>query len=286
MMKTDTCQMRLVTRRFNLDLAQRPHLMGILNITPDSFSDGGHYLDPERALERAWEMVEEGADLIDIGGESSRPGAQSISVEEELQRIIPIIQVLAKKIPVPLSVDTVKAKVAEAALDMGASIINDISALNFDSQMAEVIARYQAPVILMHMLGNPQTMQQNPIYSDLIGQIKQYLNDNLRKAEDQGVEQIILDPGIGFGKTVAHNLRILQELDKLLDLKRPLLIGASRKSFIGNVLDLPVDDRLEGSLAVACWAAIKGVHIIRIHDVKQTRRVLGMIEAIQKPIRA
>jgi len=260
--------------------------MGILNITPDSFSDGGHYLDPERALERAWEMVEEGADLIDIGGESSRPGAQSISVEEELQRIIPIIQVLAKKIPVPLSVDTVKAKVAEAALDMGASIINDISALNFDSQMAEVIARYQAPVILMHMLGNPQTMQQNPIYSDLIGQIKQYLNDNLRKAEDQGVEQIILDPGIGFGKTVAHNLRILQELDKLLDLKRPLLIGASRKSFIGNVLDLPVDDRLEGSLAVACWAAIKGVHIIRIHDVKQTRRVLGMIEAIQKPIRA
>jgi dihydropteroate synthase len=286
MMKTDTCRMRLITKRFNLDLSQRPHLMGILNITPDSFSDGGHYLDPDRALERAWEMVEEGADLIDIGGESSRPGAQSISVEEELQRIIPIIQVLAKKVPVPLSVDTVKAKVAEAALDKGASIINDISALSFDSQMAEVIARYRAPVILMHMLGNPRTMQQNPIYSDLIGQIKQYLNDNLRKAEDQGVEQIILDPGIGFGKTVEHNLRILQELDKLLDLKRPLLIGASRKSFIGNVLDLPVDDRLEGSLAVACWAAIKGVHIIRIHDVKQTRRVLGMIEAIQKPIRA
>jgi dihydropteroate synthase len=285
MMKTDTCRMRLITKRFNFDLSQRPHLMGILNITPDSFSDGGHYLDPERALERAWEMVEEGADLIDIGGESSRPGAQSISVEEELQRTIPIIQVLAKKIPVPLSVDTVKAKVAEAALDKGASIINDISALNFDSQMAAVIARYRAPVILMHMLGNPRTMQQDPIYSDLIGQIKQYLNDNLRKAEDQGVEQIILDPGIGFGKTVEHNLRILQELDKLLDLKRPLLIGASRKSFIGNVLDLPVDDRLEGSLAVACWAAIKGVHIIRIHDVKQTRRVLGMIEAIQKPIR-
>jgi dihydropteroate synthase len=231
-------------------------------------------------------MVEEGADLIDIGGESSRPGAQSISVEEELHRVIPIIKILAKKIPVPLSVDTVKAKVAEASLGAGASIINDISALNFDPHMAEVSARYQAPVILMHMLGNPRTMQQNPIYSDLIGQIRQYLSDNLRKAEDQGVEQIILDPGIGFGKTVAHNLQILQELDKFFDLKRPLLIGASRKSFIGNVLDLPVDDRMEGSLAVACWAAIKGAHIIRVHDVKQTRRALGMIEAIQKPIRA
>ena len=279
-MKTN--RLRLVTERFDLDLSQRTHLMGILNITPDSFSDGGNYQEPERALDRAWEMAEDGADIIDIGGESSRPGAQPVSTDDELDRVIPVIRTIAKKITVPISVDTVKAEVAEAALDAGAEIINDISALNFDSKMVEVAGRYRAPVVIMHMPGNPRTMQNNPDYSDLIGQIRQYLSESMVVAEDHGVEQIIIDPGIGFGKTTEHNLQILRELDKFLDLGRPLLVGASRKSFIGNVLDLPVDDRMEGSLAVAIWAAIKGAHILRVHEVKETRRSLGMIEAIAK----
>jgi dihydropteroate synthase len=282
MKKMNTNRLHLVTERSDLDLSQRTHLMGILNITPDSFSDGGNYLEPERALDRAWEMAEDGADIIDVGGESSRPGAQLVSTENELRRVIPVIRTLAKKITVPLSVDTVKAEVAKAALDAGAEIINDISALNFDSKMVEVAGRYRAPVVMMHMLGNPRTMQNDPTYSDLIGQIRQYLNESMRLAENHGVEQVIIDPGIGFGKTTEHNLQILRELDKFLDLKRPLLVGASRKSFIGNVLDLPVDDRMEGSLAVAVWAAIKGAHILRVHEVKQTRRSVGMIEAIAK----
>ncbi len=278
----NTNRLRLVTERFDLDLSQRTHLMGILNITPDSFSDGGNYLEPERALDRAWEMAEDGADMIDIGGESSRPGAQPVNTDDELRRVIPVIRTLAKKITVPISVDTVKAEVAKAALDAGAEIINDISALNFDSKMVEVAGQYRAPVIIMHMPGNPRTMQNDPAYSDLIGQIRQYLSESMRLAEDHGVEQVIIDPGIGFGKTTEHNLQILRELDKFLDLKRPLLVGASRKSFIGNVLDLPVDDRMEGSLAVAIWAAIKGAHILRVHEVKETRRSLSMIEAIAK----
>lgn len=274
--------MQLISERFHLDLCKRTHVMGVLNITPDSFSDGGNYLEPERALERAWEMVDEGADLIDIGGESSRPGALPVTTEEELLRVVPVVRTLAKKIPIPLSVDTVKAEVARQALDEGAWIINDISALNFDREMMEVAARYRAPVILMHMQGNPRGMQKNPTYSDLIGQIRCYLRENLKKAEDHGVEQIILDPGIGFGKTTADNLKIMRDLERFHDLGRPLLVGASRKRFIGDVLDLPVEDRLEGSLAVACWAAIKGAHIIRVHDIKETLRALRMIEAIHK----
>ena len=280
MKKVNLHKPRLVSGRFRLELSERPHVMGILNITPDSFSDGGRYLDPDRALERAWEMVEEGADLIDIGGESSRPGAEPVSAGEELRRVVPVVRKLAAEIPVPLSVDTVKAKVAEQALEAGARIINDISALNFDPEMAKVAARHRAPVILMHMRGDPRTMQNNPVYSDLIGDILDYLRKSVRKARDRGIEQVIIDPGIGFGKTTAHNLRILRELDRFLDLGVPLLVGASRKSFIGDVLGLPVEERLEGSLAVACWAAVKGAHIIRVHDVRQTARVLRMIERI------
>lgn len=278
----NTNRLHLVTGRSDLDLSHRTHLMGILNITPDSFSDGGNYLEPERALDRAWEMADDGADMIDVGGESSRPGAQPVSTDEEIRRVIPVIRALAKKITVPISVDTVKAEVAKAALDAGAEIINDISALNFDSKMVEVAGKYRAPVIIMHMPGNPRTMQNNPAYSDLIGHISKYLSESIKLAEDHGVEQVIIDPGIGFGKTTEHNLQILRELDRFLDMGRPLLVGASRKSFIGNVLDLPVDDRMEGSLATAVWAAIKGAHILRVHEVKETRRSLGMIEAIAK----
>ena len=269
--------------RYRLELGTRTCLMGVRNVTPDSFSDGGLYLDPARAVARAREMVAEGADILDIGGESSRPGAAPVPVPVEISRVVPVIRALASEIPVPISVDTCKADVAEAALEAGAAMVNDITALS-DPRMARVVARYKVPVVLMHMQGTPQTMQRNPTYRDLMGEITTFLRQALQRARAAGVDPdlTLVDPGIGFGKTVEHNLQILKALPELQVLGRPILVGPSRKSFIGNLLELPVDQRLEGTLAAVTVAAWQGAHVVRVHDVREARRALRIADAIRE----
>jgi dihydropteroate synthase len=256
--------------------------MGVLNVTPDSFSDGGRYLTPQEAIRHATRMVEEGAEVIDVGGESTRPGSRPVSCEEELRRVIPVIETLGKRLPVPLSIDTSKAQVARCALEAGASMVNDVTALRGDPQMAAVVARAQVPVILMHMRGMPQTMQRAPRYRDVVGEVKAFLAEAIQRAHQAGIawEQILIDPGLGFGKTVTHNLLLLRHLDALLALGRPVVIGPSRKSFIGRILDAPVDERLAGTLACVAYAARQGIHVVRVHDVKPTVQFLRMWEAI------
>ena len=256
--------------------------MGILNVTPDSFSDGGIYFSVDAAVGRAKKMVAEGADMIDVGGESSRPGAASVSLEEELSRVVPVIRLLAQEVKVPISIDTYKASVARQAIEAGAAMVNDISALNFDPEMAQVVAETHAAVILMHMKGTPRDMQVNPTYNALIPEIVQYLRNNLERALDAGVpeEKIIIDPGIGFGKTVEHNLEIIRRLRDFRVLGKSILIGTSRKSFIGRILDLPVEDRIEGTAATVACAIMNGADIVRVHDVKQMSQVARMTDAI------
>ena len=254
--------------------------MGILNITPDSFSDGGQFLRLDQAIAHAQQMVADGADFIDIGGESSRPGAAPVSEAEELDRVIPIIDALTKSFSVPISIDTYKPRVAELALEHGATILNDITGLQ-NPDMVKVAAKFHAPVILMHMLGTPQTMQQNPTYSDVITDIKTFFKKQLAIAHAAGITDIILDPGLGFGKTLEHNLTILKRLNEFTDLGYPLLIGPSRKSFIGTLTGLPVEDRLEGSIAATVIAALNGAKIIRVHDVKESKRALQIVDAVK-----
>jgi len=263
-------------------LGERPLIMGVLNVTPDSFSDGGRYLDPEKALDHAYYMAEAGADILDVGGESSRPGAESVTAEEEIERVIPIIKKLAKKTKLPISIDTVKSEVAENAIDAGATILNDISALRSDDKMAEIAAKGDAYVILMHMRGTPADMQKDTEYRDLIAEISGFLSDAASKAVDRGVkkEKIIIDPGIGFGKSAEGNFIILKNLDKFLNLGYPIMIGASRKSFIGKTLDVDTGERMEGSIAAACYAVLNGADIVRVHDVAETKRALTIIENI------
>ena len=265
-----------------LHLSRRAHVMGILNVTPDSFSDGGRFLRLDDAVRQAEEMAVEGADLIDIGGESSRPGADPLSLDQELCRVIPVVEALAERIPVPLSVDTYKAEVARQALDAGASLVNDISAMRFDPRMKELVAERGIPVVLMHMLGTPQNMQTHPFYEDVIGEIGIFLRERIAEAVSAGIKrtQIIVDPGIGFGKRVEDNLEIVRRLDAFHALGCPLLSGPSRKSFIGKVLDLPVEERLEGTAAVVALSVLRGVHLIRVHDVRQMVRVIRMVEGI------
>jgi len=272
----------MVFRKRELDFSSRTHLMGVLNVTPDSFSDGGKIFKPEDAINRAWRMVEQGADIIDVGGESTRPGADSIPVEEELRRVIPVIKELTKKTDIPVSIDTYKSEVAREALDAGAEMINDISALRFDPRMKEVAFRYDVPVVLMHIKGTPKNMQDNPSYDNLIQEISDYLRESIEKAEDSGIAQdkIIIDPGIGFGKRLKDNLEILRNLEKLASLGKPILVGLSRKSFIGKVLDLPLDERMEGSLAALAVAICNGAKILRVHDVKESKRAAQMVDAI------
>jgi dihydropteroate synthase len=257
--------------------------MGVLNVTPDSFSDGGRYLDPSRAVEHAHQMVEEGADLIDVGGESTRPGSLPVPAKEELRRILPPLKRLIDKLPVPVSVDTTKADVASAALAEGADLINDISGLGFDPRVASVVAGAGAGLILGHIRGIPRTMQQDPRYSDLLADIREYLRERILLAEAAGVhpEAIVVDPGIGFGKRVEDNLLLLKCLPALHGLKKPILVGPSRKSFIGQVLDLPVEERTEGTAAAVAVAIWQGVHIVRVHDVRTMVRVARMTEAIR-----
>lgn len=257
-------------------------IMGIVNVTPDSFYDGGKYYKKESAIRQGLRLAKQEADIIDIGGESSRPGAKPISVKEEIERVIPVIEGIRKRIKIPISIDTYKSKVAEEALKSGANVINDISALRMDKEMAELARKYDIPIILMHMQGTPQNMQKNPCYKDVIAEIYDFLKQRISFAEEHGIKpkKIIIDPGIGFGKTVQHNLLIIKHLRKFKALKKPILIGVSRKSFIGKILDLPEQERLEGTLAAICVSILNGANILRVHNVKETKRAVEVVKAI------
>ena len=265
-----------------LECGGRTLVMGILNVTPDSFSDGGMYLAPESAVARGLQMIAEGADILDVGGESSRPGAAPVSEEEELKRVVPVVARLAGGKGALVSVDTCKARVAREAVGAGASIINDISAMRFDPAMSGVAAETGAGVILMHMQGTPRDMQENPSYTDLFGEITAFLRGRMDAVRSAGVaeEAVVLDPGIGFGKTVEHNLEIIRGLGRFKPLGRPLLAGPSRKSFIGAVLDLPAGERLEGTAAAVAMAVANGADIVRVHDVKEMIRAARMADAL------
>ena len=266
---------RLKCKNKVFDLSARTRIMGILNITPDSFSDGGKFLDKDQAVKHAIQMQKDGADIIDIGAESTRPGADPVPKQEELDRLIPIIEFLKKEVDIPVSVDTYKSDVAEEALKNGANIINDISGLRFDPEMKNVLAKYNVPVILMHIKGEPKNMQTNPEYENLMDEIYEYLADSINLAETAGIkkENIVVDPGIGFGKRLMDNYEIIKRLSEFNSLGCPVLIGPSRKSFIGKVLDLPPQQRLEGTAAAITVAIQNGAHIIRVHDVKEMARV-------------
>ena len=258
--------------------------MGVLNVTPDSFSDGGMFLDAEAAVQRGIRMVAEGADLIDVGGESTRPESRSVPLEEELRRVVPVVARLARAVRIPISVDTSKAEVAAQALEAGASIVNDVTALRSDPQMGRVVARAKAAIILMHMRGTPETMQRRPRYRHLIGDITAFLVRAAQQAEAAGIgrSRIVIDPGLGFGKTLEHNLALLRSLGQLVSLGFPVAVGPSRKSFIGQVLNVDVQDRLAGTLACVAVAQRGGAHIVRVHDVQPTVQFLKMLEAIER----
>jgi len=266
-------QLKLKNRTF--DLTTRTHIMGILNVTPDSFSDGGKFINTELAVEQGIKMVEQGADIIDIGAESTRPGADPVPEVEELNRLIPVIEKLKKVTDIPISVDTYKSNVAEAAINSGADIINDISGLRFDKEMKKVAAKFNTPVVIMHIKGEPKNMQVNPHYIDLLNEIYNYFAETIEIAEQSGIKRqnIIIDPGIGFGKQLDDNYEIMRKLSELQSLGCAILIGPSRKSFIGNVLNLPPDQRLEGTAAAVAIGIQNGAHIVRVHDVKEMKRV-------------
>jgi dihydropteroate synthase len=276
--------MKLTWSHFSLDFSQKTYIMGILNVTQDSFYDGGIYFDTSKAIKRAIQMVEEGADIIDIGGESTRPGSESITIEEELRRTIPVIKTLKKEIPIPISIDTYKSEVAQKSLDAGASMVNDISGLRFDARMPGVVSEYKVPVVIMHIKGRPKDMQENPVYEALIQEIMDYLRTGIKLATQSGVsgDMIIIDPGIGFGKTFNHNLEIIKNLHEFTLLEKPVLIGPSRKAFIGKILgDAPVTDRLEGTAVAIAISILNGANIIRVHDVKEMVRVAKVADAIK-----
>ena len=273
------------------DFAERTYLMGILNVTPDSFSDGGRYFDVDRAVEHGLELIEQGADILDVGGESSRPkgatygdGAQPVSVEEELSRIIPVLSKLQAMTNVPLSIDTTKSAVAAEALSAGAVMINDISGFHADEAMAETIGHAGAAAVIMHMQGTPQSMQDNPTYHDLFEDITTYFKRALADGKAAGIAQMFIDPGIGFGKRQGQNLQLIKGLAQFRALGHPILVGPSRKSFIGNILDLPVSDRLEGSLAAAVACVLYGANVMRVHDVKETKRALAVADEIKNAL--
>jgi dihydropteroate synthase len=265
------------------DLTSRTHVMGILNVTPDSFSDGGRFFKPEQAVRHGMEMAEQGADFIDVGGESTRPGSEPLPVDEELRRVLPVIERLAKSVEVPISIDTYKSEVATRALNAGAVLVNDISGLHFDPRVADVAAAAKASLVLMHIKGTPRTMQLHPEYDDLVGEISTYLEEGVRIARGKGIDQIIVDPGIGFGKTLEHNLELLRRLEEFQHLGCPVLVGPSRKSFIGKLLGgLPAEERLEGTIAAVTLAVAHGANIVRVHDVQAMKRVVTVADAIAR----
>lgn len=258
--------------------------MGVVNITPDSFSDGGLYYGREEAVDQGRRLADEGADILDIGGESTRPGSAPLKEQEEMRRVIPVIEALSRSIDIPISIDTRKSQVAAKALQAGAEIINDISALRFDPQMVKICAGGRVPVILMHMQGEPETMQQKPRYSNLLKEIADFFQERIAWAESQGItkDRIILDPGIGFGKSLeeGHNLMILKNLHAFKILGQPILIGPSRKSFIGKILNLPPQEREEGTMAAVVASILNGANIVRVHEVKKMSRVVRVADAI------
>ena len=267
-----------------LDLDLKTRVMGTLNVTPDSFSDGGQYLESNTAIERGITMAREGADIIDVGGESTRPYSRKITVSEELDRVVPVIEGLKKELAIPISIDTCKGEVAQGALKAGASMINDISALRFDPDMASIVAEAGVPVILMHMKGMPENMQKNPTYGDLIPEIFDFLEDAIERSVSAGIKRdlIIVDPGIGFGKTFDHNLKIIKELSRFESLERPVLLGTSNKAFIGHILGKEVYERDTGTMATIAYGVINGAHIVRVHNVRKAVETVRMIEAIRR----
>ncbi|WP_054029755.1 dihydropteroate synthase [Desulfatitalea tepidiphila] len=277
--------------RFHLELGHRTAIMGIVNITPDSFSDGGQFYSTEAAVSQAERLVQAGADIVDIGGESTRPYSEGVSAQAEIDRVMPVIERLTTRIGVPISIDTNKAAVAEAALAAGAAIVNDISALQMDDQMAAVAVKYDVPVILMHMKGRPRTMQIDPVYDDLLGEVKAYLKTAIGRARQAGIasDKIIIDPGIGFGKTVAHNLQIIRRLSVFEELDVPILIGTSRKAFIRKILSGATATELSadrpevetGTQATIAMAVNNGAHIVRVHNVANTKAMVTMLDAIR-----
>lgn len=270
--------------RFTYEFPGRALIMGIVNVTPDSFSDGGQFYDTERAVEHALKLEAEGADLLDIGGESTRPRSAEVSEAEELRRVLPVIEQLRARSKAALSIDTQKPEVARRALEAGADIVNDVAANREAPAMWEVAARSGAGYVLMHMQGTPQTMQQNPVYHDVVAEVAAFFADKLLTVQNCGVpvENVVLDPGIGFGKTLEHNLQLLASLKRFTMLQRPVLLGASRKSFIGKLLGAEMNERLPGSIACALWAVQNGVQIVRTHDVRATGQAVRMIEEISR----
>jgi dihydropteroate synthase len=279
---------RLRLRSRTLVLGERTLVMGVLNITPDSFSDGGKFLDSETAVAHGLQLEKDGADILDVGGESTRPGAAPVTPEEEIRRILQIIQILRGKLKIPMSVDTRSAEVAEAALDAGAEIVNDVSGLRTDAQLAEVARRARAPVILMHMRGTPQTMQRAPFSRDILRDVKAELRDSMARAKRAGIpqSQILIDPGIGFGKTLEQNFELLARLPELARLGCPIMVGTSRKSFLGKTLaapggaSVPSDERLLGTAATVTASILGGAHIVRVHDVAEMARVARVADHI------
>jgi dihydropteroate synthase len=269
-------------RQFEFQFPRPVLLMGVVNVTPDSFSDGGRFLTVDRAAARVFELIKQGAEIIDIGGESTRPNSEPVSEHEELRRVLPVIEEVAGQVSVPISVDTRKPGVARATVRAGASIVNDVAANRTDGEMWRVVAEEKAGYVCMHMQGTPQTMQANPTYRDVVGEVGDFFVDRLQRLEAAGLhlDQVVLDVGIGFGKSLEHNLQLLAGLGRFTRLQRPLLIGVSRKAFIGSLLGAAVNDRLSGSMACACRAVEAGVQIVRTHDVAETLQAVRMTEAV------
>lgn len=267
-----------------LDLRARTHVMGVLNVTPDSFSDGGRYFDRDRAVEHGLEMERAGADIIDVGGESTRPYSREISPAQEMDRVIPVIEALRDEVSVPISIDTCKGRVASEAIRAGASMINDITALRFDPEMGRIAADARVPVILMHMRGSPGNMQDNPVYQDLTGEIRGFLRDAIERSLAAGISRdlIVVDPGIGFGKTFDHNLQIIRDLSVFRDLGRPILIGPSNKAFIGHILDRRPHERDTGTMACVAAGVMNGAHMVRVHHVGKAVETVRIIDAIKR----
>ncbi len=273
----------LVCGKYRFDFNKRTYVMGIVNVTPDSFSDGGKFMNLEAALDHAKRIVDEGADIVDVGGESTRPGAAPVSSEEERKRVLPLIEKLVQQIDVPVSIDTTKVAIAKSAIEAGAAMINDISSFRFEPEMAHLAAKHKVPVVLMHMRGTPRTMQHKVEYENPITEIFDFLKERIAFAESAGIDphQIIIDPGIGFGKSLPDgNLTIIKNLAVLKTLDKPILVGLSRKAFIGHVLNLGVEEREEGTAAALAVAVNNGARMVRVHDVKKMKRVVTMVDAI------
>ncbi len=264
----------------NLLKPNHTSVMGIINVTPDSFYANSRVNELD-LLNRVEQMIKDGAEIIDIGGESTRPGSDPVPLEEEIRRVVPAVKMIRKHFDIPISVDTYKSEVAKLSLEEGADIINDVSALRMDEKMINIVSHYKCPVIIMHMKGTPKTMQQNPHYDNVVGEIIDFFKERIKYLKSYGIEEIIIDPGIGFGKTLEHNLEMLNKIDEFRTLGYPILIGASRKSMIGMILDKPPEGRLNGTLAITAYCALHNVEVVRVHDIRENVEVVKVIEAVK-----